>query len=92
MVTPRKGTEDVCSRTVRARTKQVEEDLVYAAGSLGPGADLIFAQMLKRKTRLQLQQILQEHGLLKIQIPLGEELALKARLGWSWAEMRKLKT
>ena len=47
--------------------------------------------LLKGKTREELQQMMEVAGLLKIKIPAGHELAMKAKYRWTWEFMRSRK-
>lgn len=94
VVKPKVPSNKASKRTIRARAKRLVEEIEHSSLTEEGGpdaADVQFAALLLRKTKKELQALLKKHNLLNIRIPAGHELAMKARLGWSWAEMRKMK-
>jgi hypothetical protein len=79
--------------TVRNRSQQLEKELaeVSSPDANRDAALYQLAALLKTASQEEISKLMADWGLFKIRIPAGHELAMKARMGWSWNEMRKLK-
>lgn len=93
MVKPRVSSTDASTRTIRARSKNISEHICQVSSSdTNEEAALVqLSALLRGKSKEELKCLLHSENLLQIKIPAGKELCLKAQMGWTWHEMRKLK-
>jgi hypothetical protein len=80
--------------TVRRRSKEIN-NIIHSVSSPDPSDEEAaihqLAALLKGKSTTELKEIIKDKGILNIRIPAGEELVLKAQMGWSWSVLRSLK-
>ena len=91
---PRVPSNQASQRTVRARTSTINQTIskVSSPDDDDDAATIHqLAALLQGKTRAELKVLLESEGLLTIRIPAGEELAMKAQMGWTWKDLRRLK-
>ncbi|XP_072030449.1 uncharacterized protein [Amphiura filiformis] len=95
VVKPRIPSHQASARTVRSRTHGLQQHINMISSNKKDDEEAAIHQLaalLKGKSTAELKELLHSEGLLKIRIPAGHELKLKAQMGWTWNEMRKLKS
>lgn len=91
---PKVPSHKACSRTVYNRTQQVQSFIRDVSSPIQEDEEAAvhqLAALLKGKSYAELQDLIKDRGILKIRIPAGEELALKAQMGWSWKVLKGLR-
>ena len=92
---PRVPSHNASERTVRSRSYQLKQMVTKLSSPDDTDDDAAemaqLAALLKGKSRKELKMLLEKYGLTEVYIPGGTELTMKAQMGWTWNEMRKLK-
>ena len=85
---PRIATTDASQRTIRNRTKTLQE----AREKISKGGESAAAQMqdeLQSSTKAEREELLKAAGLAPGEIEAGAGLAMKAELGIPWSKLRR---
>ncbi|XP_072023307.1 uncharacterized protein [Amphiura filiformis] len=90
---PRIPSNTASRRTINRRSEIIQKtvETISCSEESKDSVDLQLAAVLRLKSTADLEEFLHKQNLLKIRVPTGQELLMKVRLGWSWAQMRLMK-